>query len=151
MTEQEWLESTDPTPMLEYVSHRGNASVAVHKRKLRQFAVACCRGIWKLLPDKRSRSGIETAERKADGWVNERELQSARDETLKANELFIGKSTHLAEAARAAWSALHDREFMWVPDVVRSAVRFSISDAVDGYHFSIDADAEGVRGATLEE
>jgi hypothetical protein len=39
VNEKEWLECPDPTPMLEYL--RGNAS----SRKLRLFAVACCRQI----------------------------------------------------------------------------------------------------------
>jgi hypothetical protein len=61
MTEPEWLTCNDPQPMLEFL--RGRAS----ERKLRLFAVACCRRIWHLLPDQRCRRAIRTAEDFAEG------------------------------------------------------------------------------------
>jgi hypothetical protein len=46
MTEQEWLASTDPTPMLEFL--RGKAS----DRKFRLFGVACSRRKWSSLSER---------------------------------------------------------------------------------------------------
>lgn len=71
MTETEWLACTDPKPMLEF--QRGKAS----DRKLRLFAVACCRRICDLIKDEPFRHAVQTAELCADGGASFDELEAA--------------------------------------------------------------------------
>jgi hypothetical protein len=71
MTESEWLECTDPTPMLEFL--RGKAS----DRKLRLLLVSCCRKLFHLIPDSFIRRAVRTAERYADGEVSSDKLRYA--------------------------------------------------------------------------
>ncbi len=72
MTEAEWLAWTGPAPMLAFL--RGTAS----DRKLRLYGCACCRRIWHLIQDGRSREAVDVAELFADGGANTRELLRAR-------------------------------------------------------------------------
>jgi hypothetical protein len=78
VTEQEWLNCTDPQPMLEFL--RGKTS----ERKLRLFACVCCRRIWNLLHDKRSRKAVECSEQFADGQIDKEQLSAARKEAEDA-------------------------------------------------------------------
>src|SRR3954454_24180014 len=73
MTETEWLEGTDPTPMLQFLCGRAT------ERKLRLFACCCCYRLHELteLEDERLRA-VECAELYADGKASSADLVSAR-------------------------------------------------------------------------
>jgi hypothetical protein len=75
MIESEWLACTDPEPMLKFLRSKAD------ERKLRLFAVACCRRIWHLLTDELSRKTIESAERYADGMPDPEGWAAAFRET----------------------------------------------------------------------
>jgi hypothetical protein len=75
MTESDWLHATDPQPMLDFLAGRGNAS----KRKLRLFAVACCRLLLRKVRAHHfwAEHAVGVAERFADGAASAAELAEA--------------------------------------------------------------------------
>lgn len=86
MTETDWLSASDPLAMLQFL-HEGARNwgqwmlhwLGVDRdrlsvRKQRLFDCACCRRIWELMPDARSRQAVETSEEFADGLAVEVEL-----------------------------------------------------------------------------
>jgi hypothetical protein len=72
VTESDWLASTDPQAMLDFLRDK------VSDRKLRLFAVACCRSISDLLSPDPGMLAVETAERWADGQASEQDVRDAR-------------------------------------------------------------------------
>jgi hypothetical protein len=71
MTRADWLTCGDPAAMLHFLRDRAS------DRKLRLFAVAWGRDVWRLLPDERSRDAVLTAERYADGAATVADLVAA--------------------------------------------------------------------------
>jgi hypothetical protein len=72
MTEREWLECADPKPMLGFVRKQ------MSDRKLRLLICACCRRVWDLLADDRSKEAVEVAEQYADGSATRDDLIAVR-------------------------------------------------------------------------
>lgn len=128
MTEQEWLAFTDPGKMVKAIRRR-----KASERKRRLFGCACCRHIWHLIPDERSRRAVLVAERFADGLAGEIELKTASQEARLAHEQFVGRPPDQRYySSGACWCV-----------VVKSA-----GDAVIAWHSA--ASAVGMAGGSSD-
>src|SRR5262249_29428433 len=88
-TEAEWLRCGTPYLLVTALEGRcrnwkadwfgwlGFRHGKVSERKLRLVACACCRRIWHLLLDERSRRAVEVSQRFGDGLASEQEVQAA--------------------------------------------------------------------------
>jgi hypothetical protein len=103
MTEAEWIACTDPRPMLEALLASGRAS----ERKLRLFAVACCRRVGHLLPVSVATKSVETAERDAEGEATASDREEAWMACYYAQSPSSGPGG--GSAVKAAWAALDRR------------------------------------------
>jgi hypothetical protein len=121
MTEEEWLASTDPAPMLRSLVPRWVArqtqGAAVDFERLRLFACACCRRAWDILDDQHRRS-VEMIEdfvrtRAPDG------LRAARRVRWAAGNR---ASSAVSEASRAFPAGHPAQHEAWARNVASSAV-----------------------------
>jgi hypothetical protein len=80
MTESDWITATNPQEMLEFLRNSGKAS----ERKLRLFAVACCRRIWHLIPVREAKACLDVAERYAEGLAGAGEMGAAIRSSMQA-------------------------------------------------------------------
>jgi hypothetical protein len=91
MTEEEWLTCTDPQKMLKSLGDNAR------DRKLRLFACGCCRLIWPLLTDLRSRELLGVTERAADGLADTEEWQEAK---RRHQHVYVGAAFAVTAAAQ---------------------------------------------------
>jgi hypothetical protein len=98
VTEAEWLACKNPHGLLDFFQEASD-------RKVRLFAAACCRRLWHLLSDERSRNAVEVSEKFADGLVGLDELQSAADGAAAASQALDQGAEPVAGAAGAADAA----------------------------------------------
>ena len=138
MTEAEWQTGTDPHLLLECL-HDG-----VSDRKLRLFAAACCRRLWPLLTQGRSRRAVETSERHADGLAGDEELKAAYRPAAWLEDTVVPPwAVQVAAEAAAANAAYEDapdaavRAALWALDATAGAAADAVADppgSLDGPH-----------------
>jgi hypothetical protein len=112
MTEDQWLHATNPEVILFAFTRSKIARRVASLRKLRLFACACCRRIWKRLTDQRSQQAVTVAEQYADGQVtlddvNKMEIEAAAAESLVIRQ--TGRGSWRTKAAQSASSLLRQR------------------------------------------
>jgi hypothetical protein len=114
MTEEEWLNRTNPSTMLKHL--RGKAT----NRKLQLFKLACLRRIWQLVPDDLSRTVVEAVDQFLDG-------RASHQDWVAVHEQFIDKLRwgQLLEGANSAVEALA----ACGTDMVESAIETAAASA----------------------
>jgi hypothetical protein len=103
MTEAQWRTCTSPEAILNFLTAKASP------RKLRLYAVGCCRRIWQYLDDDRCRHAVDMAQRFADGRATEAELFAAGQGVVSVARVW-GEPGSLASRSQsslggAAWSA----------------------------------------------
>src|SRR5262249_11483422 len=103
MTEEQWRDCAGPEAMLNLLTDRASP------RKLRLYAVGCCRRIWHLLKDDRCRYAVEVAQRYADGRAGDGDLQAAGRVVEPLARVWGDPSSPMARASQTiggtAWAA----------------------------------------------
>jgi hypothetical protein len=98
VTESDWATCADPQKMLAFLRDRGPS-----ERKLRLFAVACCRRVEHLLSSRHCRKALTTAERYADGEVSGEKLGFAWADARRASQSAF-RAAESSSTGSAMWA-----------------------------------------------
>ena len=149
MTEAEWPAATDPTPMLGIVRPTGGIS----RRKELLFDVACCRRVWGLLSDERSRVAVDLWEPWPGSEAAERVAQSQILRCIFGNPfrpVALGSSWLTSTVVALAAGIYESHDFSATP--VRADARMDAgcdeADILDHCH-STGAHVRGCRAIDL--
>ncbi len=136
MTEQEWLESASPVAMLDYLVPKSPRAIAKRfgprARKLRLFACACCRRLFPLLTDERSRAVVEVSERFADGRATANARQAAYAAAFSAHR----KANVADDFARTATNATRWAGAVGSAGAIKGMAMYSASEAAKAERLS---------------
>ncbi len=116
MTEKEWLECSEPWPLLDELRHRARS------RKSRLFAHACCQRILRLFQDKRLNRLLAMLEQFADGVISESVMETSIRDAMNVERD--------PEEATAPWEAY---------------VALTSACADDAYDFTMSVNASGTQ------
>jgi hypothetical protein len=105
MTAEMWEKGYGPHRLLNYLRRRRKEKPS--GRKLRLLAAACCRRLWDIMADERSRQAVETLERYVDGLASEAEWQAARNAAHGAFIVAIDRHDPGRLAINAVFSAVY--------------------------------------------
>lgn len=129
MTESEWRACTSPEAMLHHLTDRASP------RKLRLYAINCCRRIWHLLSDERCRHAVETAQRFVDGKATLADLTNAGHTVAAVARVWGDALSPVARATYAiggaAWAATRGSAWLSAWDAAWDA-RMAARDFVPG-------------------
>jgi hypothetical protein len=110
MNAQEWQACADPQLMLEFLGAK------VSDRKLRLFAVACCRRVAHWQPNANCRHAVDVVERFADAQAHREELEiAAAVAASDCSAIYWGEGQGTARCASAAAAAA-----AWLPTEKRA-------------------------------
>jgi hypothetical protein len=135
MTEAEWLASTSPIEMLEFLGRSPT------DRQWRRFGYCCCDGIRPLLTDERSRHAIDVADSFADGFASKDELETTRRGAREAVRYVAGLSYPSSYARNVAKRAAEA-----VAELVGKSV-FKVAGSISTAVIEAASVAAGLEGA----